>query len=96
VAEPRGAVPGEYRLEQNYPNPFNPVTTVPYYLPAAGDVRLAVYDLAGREVIVLADEAQHAGWHCSTFDASGLASGIYVCRLRSRAASIARSMVLIR
>ena len=82
--------PAEITLAQNYPNPFNPKTVVSYELPALGgaegsvvsDVKLAVYDILGREVAVLVNEKKAPGRYEVTFDGSGLASGVYFYRLR--------------
>lgn len=80
------AVPQGLSLEQNYPNPFNPATAIRYSLPNAAEVRLAVYDLAGREVAVLADGFYSAGsytYEWQALDRRGvpLPSGIYFARL---------------
>jgi hypothetical protein len=85
----RPFVAGGYALEQNYPNPFNPTTVVSYQLPALSevegsalsDVRLSVYDLLGREVAVLVNERKAPGRYEVRFDASGLSSGVYLCRM---------------
>jgi N-acetylneuraminic acid mutarotase len=71
-------------LYQNYPNPFNPTTVIRYQLPAAGDVKLTMYDVLGRELRVLVDERRDAGVHEVTFDAVGLAGGAYFYRMRVR------------
>ena len=76
-----GAQPKEFRLDQNYPNPFNPTTMIRGQWPNACDVRLAVYDVLGREVTVLADGRFPAGGYTFSFNASSLASGIYFGRL---------------
>jgi hypothetical protein len=76
--------PTTYELLQNYPNPFNPTTTIEYQLPGAGtryNVSLKVYDVIGREVVSLVNEQQEPGYYQKTFDASRLASGMYVYRL---------------
>ncbi len=64
-----------------YPNPFQRQTTLTFALDAAGPVRLAVYDVTGREVAVLVDEVRPAGSHAAPFAADGLPSGVYVYRL---------------
>ncbi len=64
-----------------YPNPFARMTTIQFETGAATPVRLAVYDVTGREVAVLVDGTVEAGTHAATFDARGLASGLYVYRL---------------
>ena len=64
-----------------YPNPFSGRTAIRFALEEAGDVRLAVYDVTGREVAALADGPAEAGQHAATFEADGLAAGVYVWRL---------------
>jgi hypothetical protein len=76
-------VSGNFALQQNYPNPFNPSTVISYQLPVVSNVKLAVYDMLGREVRVLVDEKKEAGYHEIRFDGSGLASGVYLYRLRA-------------
>jgi hypothetical protein len=95
--------PEGFRLEQNYPNPFNPETRIEYAvggfrLRASGvsDVKLAVYDVLGREVAVLVDGELQPGNHEVQFDAAGLASGVYYYILRTDAGTLTRSMCLIR
>ncbi|MBD3408807.1 MAG: T9SS type A sorting domain-containing protein, partial [Ignavibacteriales bacterium] len=70
--------PDAYSLAQNYPNPFNPTTTIEFSLPEATTARVAIYDMLGREVAVLADGRMTAGMHSVEFDASALASGVYI------------------
>jgi hypothetical protein len=55
--------PKTFALEQNFPNPFNPTRTIYYQLPTASRVSIVVYDLLGREVKRLVDEAEEAGYH---------------------------------
>ncbi len=74
-------VPSSFRLEQNYPNPFNPTTAISYHLAAVSRVSLKIYDVLGREVATLVNARQNAGDHTITFNASGLASGVYFYRL---------------
>lgn len=89
-------LPAGVDLEQNYPNPFNPATTIAFSLAEAGHVRLAVYDLLGREVQVLVDAFQESGRHQIRFDAPGLATGSYIYRLDTPEASVARTLTLVR
>jgi hypothetical protein len=76
-------VPDKFFLEQNYPNPFNPVTTIAYGIPEAGNVKLKVFDMSGKEIKTLINEFKDAGYYTAKFDASGLASGAYVYRIES-------------
>jgi hypothetical protein len=75
------AVVKEYALEQNYPNPFNPGTTIRYQLPKDGLVTLKIYDILGSEIATLVNEEKIAGKYEVNFDASNLASGVYVYRI---------------
>ena len=85
-----------FRLETCAPNPFNPVTRIGYALAAPSQVRLSVYNLAGELVTVLADGPQAAGRHQVSFDAGGLASGVYVYRLETPTFTDTKKMILAR
>jgi uncharacterized repeat protein (TIGR01451 family) len=74
-------LPVGFNLKAAYPNPFNPQTTIPFELSESTDVRLAVYDLLGREVSVLADGMMTAGHHQVTFNAGQVPSGTYLVRM---------------
>ena len=87
---------GTYYLSQNYPNPFNPTTTISFILPEAGQVRLVVYDILGKEVARLADGNLAAATYSFTFDASHLSSGEYYYRLESGNFSCVRKLTLIK
>jgi hypothetical protein len=69
--ETDGQPPRAFMLQQNYPNPFNPTTVIGSQLPVATHVKLAVYDLLGREVAVLVDEWRAAGVYHDAFSAAG-------------------------
>ncbi len=97
--------PGGFRLEQNFPNPFNPGTTIGFRVPAdnegsrgwgseSGLVKLAVYDVLGREVAVLVNERMEPGEHRVSFDGRGLGSGVYYYRLETGGFVSTRPMVL--
>jgi hypothetical protein len=83
-------------LHQNYPNPFNPVTTIAFHLADAGEVRLSVFDLLGRELQVLVEGRREAGGHQAVFDASGLATGTFIYRLDTANGSLAKTLTVIR
>jgi len=72
---------GSLALYPNYPNPFNPMTVISWQLAVGNLVKLSIYDLSGREIVVLVNEEQSAGLHQVEFDASRLASGVYCYRL---------------
>ena len=86
----------DYELKQNYPNPFNPSTTIEFALPSSGKVKLAVYDVLGREVATLIDTKMDAGRHTVSFDAARLSSGVYFYRLQTPERVITNKMMLIK
>ncbi len=92
------ATPSHYALEQNYPNPFNPVTTIRFSIAAGSkaDTRatLKVFTLLGQEVATLVNDDLGAGAYEVSFDASKLASGMYIYRLSSGSYLQSRKMLL--
>ena len=89
-------VPGRYELSQNYPNPFNPVTNINFSIPKAGQVKLVVFDIAGREAAVLVNEELSPGSYVVDFDASKLASGVYLYKLTTEEFSDVKKMILVK
>jgi hypothetical protein len=71
----------EPALYPAYPNPFNPVTQITYWIPEKAHVRLAIYDVAGRLVTRLENGVRERGEHTIGWQADGLSSGVYFCRL---------------
>jgi 5'-nucleotidase len=90
------STPVEFALEQNYPNPFNPATTINYSIPEAGNVEMKVYDILGNEVANLVNKAKAPGNYSAMFDASSLASGIYIYTLRANNFVQTKKMILIK
>jgi gluconolactonase len=96
VNEGRRNAPDHFELQQNYPNPFNPRTGVKFQVPGVSTVKIAVYDMLGREVAVLVNEKKVPGTHEVSFDASGLSSGAYLYRFTAGNFVQARKMLVIR
>ena len=96
AGEDDGSVPYVLDLAQNYPNPFNPATRITFELPRQAQVRLTVYDIQGRRISELAKDVYGSGRHDVTFDAAGLASGVYIYRLQAGDRQITRKMMLMR
>ncbi|MEE9168078.1 MAG: T9SS type A sorting domain-containing protein [Candidatus Neomarinimicrobiota bacterium] len=86
----------EFTLSQNYPNPFNPTTTIPYDLKQSGMAKLTVYDMLGREIATLVNEPRPAGRYKVLFDATGLASGMYVYKLEFNNRVISKRMTYMK
>jgi hypothetical protein len=90
------SLPSAYRLDQNFPNPFNPTTNIRFAVPRQDLITLRVFDLLGREVVTMSLGRLDAGEHTVRFDASALASGVYVYRLESPNFTAARKMLLLK
>ena len=85
-----------YQLFANYPNPFNPTTTIDYFIPAAQNVKLKVYNLLGKKVAELVNGNQRAGMHKINFDGSKLVSGQYFYKIETKGFSKVRKMLLVK
>jgi len=94
VNERESGIPAGYSLYTNYPNPFNPTTKIAFDIPNASNVTLKVYDVTGKEVATLFDGYQQAGKYEATFDASKLASGIYVAKMQAGTFTASQKMIL--
>lgn len=90
------AIPEKYSLDQNYPNPFNPTTMISWQSPVSRHQVLKVFDVLGNEVAVLVNEFREAGRYEVEFNASRLASGIYVYRLQAGSFVETKKMILLR
>jgi len=101
VPGPADVRPVSYVLHPSQPNPFNPRTEIRYELPAAGPVKLTVYDVTGRELRVLVDATKDAGVHAASWDGTdsdgkALASGVYFYRLQVADFTQTRRMTLVK
>ena len=96
VLETIQEAPREFALHDNYPNPFNPQTTIGYDLAEPAQVTLTVYDIQGRTVEVLVDGHKDAGRYEAVFDATELASGLYLYRLQAGRQVFTRTMMLVK
>jgi photosystem II stability/assembly factor-like uncharacterized protein len=89
-------LPNDFSLSQNYPNPFNPTTNIRFALPKAAFVRLAVYDMLGREVELLVSQQLTAGTYVVDWNASKFSSGIYLYKLTTTDFNMVKKMSLIK
>jgi hypothetical protein len=99
----QNVLPGACRLYENYPNPFNPETRIRFDVAgsAAQKVRLAVYDMLGRQIRVLADRAFAPGsydvvWNGKDGSGRTMGTGIYILRMESAEATLTQRMVLMK
>jgi hypothetical protein len=96
VKQGNNSFPANYSLSQNYPNPFNPSTEIKYSIAKSGLVTLKVYNLLGQEIATLVNQEQKTGNYVVNFDASKLASGIYIYRIQSGNFSLTKKMILLK
>lgn len=86
----------EFSLDQNFPNPFNPETDISFAVGELTTARLSVFDLTGRELVVLLNGDIEAGAHTIRFDAGELPSGVYFYKLSAPGYSATKKMVLMK
>jgi len=96
-----GQLASAHKLYPNYPNPFNPQTTITFSLDRPQRAKIAVYDLTGKLLGVLADRACDAGnhsvvWHGNDAMGRAVPSGTYVIRLETDSAAQSRKVLLLR
>jgi hypothetical protein len=89
-------IPTEFSLSQNYPNPFNPSTTIKFGLPVASNVSLKIYNILGEQVASLVNKVMPAGYNTVTFDASKLASGMYIYRIEAGSFVQVKKMMMLK
>jgi hypothetical protein len=83
VLEVNVGTPELFMLHQNYPNPFNPVTTVEYSLAEEVDVEIKLYNVLGKEVMVLVKEKKDTGKYKAELNGAALATGVYFCKMKA-------------
>jgi len=94
--DPDQSVPLTFNLQKPYPNPFNSTTLIQYQIPKDSRIRLALYDLGGRQVDLLIEENQTAGYHSVTLSADDLTSGLYILRMEAGSFSATERLLLIK
>jgi endo-1,4-beta-xylanase len=89
-------IPINFSLSQNYPNPFNPSTQIAYSIPRSSYISLKVYNLLGKQVAALFEGYRNAGNYKITFNAAGLASGIYLYQLKADNFMETKKLILLK
>lgn len=87
-------LPSQLVLSQNHPNPFNPSTTIQFSVPHQTWIKLAVYDVLGRQVQCLLDQVLPPGTHSTIWNASRYSSGVYFYRMQGGGVTMTRKMLL--
>ncbi|MEI7485395.1 MAG: choice-of-anchor V domain-containing protein [Ignavibacteriota bacterium] len=86
----------DFKLYQNYPNPFNPSTSIKFDVPKAGDVKIVVYDAAGKEMQTLVNSVFQQGSYETSFNGSNLNSGVYFYKITANGFTETKRMLLIK
>jgi hypothetical protein len=88
--------PQAYILYQNYPNPFNPITNIPFSIPEYSDVKISIYNLKGQLVKQIFTGQLEAGKHITRWNASQVASGVYLVALKSNNTVITQKITVLK
>ena len=91
-----GTIPRQFALGQNYPNPFNPSTTISFDLPVRSHVTLRLFDILGKEVLLLASGEYPAGSYSMRWNAANVSSGIYFYRLEAGTYSNTKKLLYLK
>jgi hypothetical protein len=95
-ANPISRYPQQFILNPPYPDPFNPMTSISYEVPSAGWVNIGIYNVLGQQVERLVHEMSSQGPHSVLWNAGGLPSGIYFCRMEGNGFEQVRKIVLLK
>lgn len=88
--------PGGLTVHKNYPNPFADETTITFSIGQPGNVRITIWNTAGKMVMVLSDQFYEAQTHSETWNAVKYAPGVYFCRVMHEEKIVVQKMILIR
>lgn len=88
--------PSNFSLNQNYPNPFNPTTTISFQLSEVSNTTLTIFDTTGRQISEIVNSKLSPGVYSYSFDASGLASGVYFYKLSTNRGTEVKKMILLK
>lgn len=96
VSQLSSEVPYTFILKQNYPNPFNPVTNIEFSVPKSSHIKLAVYDITGKQLEVLVNQNLSAGTYKADWDASKYSSGLFFYNIEAEGYSETKKMMLVK
>ncbi|MCC6864813.1 MAG: T9SS type A sorting domain-containing protein [Ignavibacteria bacterium] len=89
-------IPEKFFLYQNYPNPFNPTTKIRFDLAKSSNVKLAIYDITGKEVSLVTNQNYEAGEYTFDFNAEGLSTGVYFYKIETAEYTSIKKMILVK
>ena len=90
-------IPATYSLDQNYPNPFNPSTKIEFSIPEdVNNVTLTIYNALGQRVAELVNSKMEAGKYSYIWNASDVATGLYIYELRTDKFVSVKKMIMLK
>ena len=96
ISQISSIIPEKFGLGYNYPNPFNPSTIITFDVAKTQRVKLAVYDMLGKEIEVIANDVMSPGSYRATFAGASYPSGVYYYRLVTEGFSETKKMLLVK
>ncbi len=96
ITQISSVIPENFNLHNNYPNPFNPVTIIKFDVAKNQPVKIAVFDMLGKEVSVLVNQNFTPGSYSVNFDAGNISSGMYFYRIETPGFTQTKRMVLVK
>ncbi|MCE1188670.1 MAG: T9SS type A sorting domain-containing protein, partial [Ignavibacteria bacterium] len=96
TAQNNREIPQKPTLWQNYPNPFNPVTTIEFGVPVKSEASISIYNSIGKLVVELCHGEFQPGVFSVTWNAIGMPSGVYYCRLSNSGLTVFRKIILLK
>ncbi len=89
-------LPSTFALYSAYPNPFNPITNIEFYIPTESKIKLQIFDVKGKLISTLVDKRMRKGKYKTVFNATNLASGVYIYKLQSGNFSVSKKLILLK
>ncbi len=96
VEDYQNELPRETSLIGNYPNPFNSQTRISYSLVQRCDITIDIFDILGVRIARFSLGNQDPGSHTILWDAGGVTSGVYFCRLTAGDRRETKRMLLLK
>ena len=94
-------IPDVFALHNNYPNPFNPITNIKYDIPEVSDVRIDIYNIAGKKVRTLVSREHQPGrykvqWNATNEFGSPVATGMYIYKIQAKGFVSVKKLLLMK
>jgi PKD repeat protein len=96
ISQISSIVPDKFNVYNNYPNPFNPVTKIKFDIAKSENVRVAIFDITGKEVARLVEQRLNPGTYELIWDAKNSPSGIYFMRFESNEFNVTKRLSLLK